>query len=90
MSTQVGINENEMSQNNLSIYPNPFTNKIYVNGVKEKSTIEVFDAIGKVVFSSIIKPEENSVNLSIPASGIYILRITNDNGDYKSFKIVKS
>ena len=89
MSTQVGINENEMSQNNLSIYPNPFTNKIYVNGVKEKSTIEVFDAIGKVVFSSIIKPEENSVNLSIPASGIYILRITNDNGDYKSFKIVK-
>lgn len=90
MSTQVGIKKNNMNNLNLIIYPNPFANEVTIKGLKEKMSIDVFDVMGKLIFSDSIKPEKNYVNLSILSSGVYLLKIVNADGDYKTYKIIKT
>lgn len=63
----------------FNMYPNPITNGIlniitFENGVK---SIQIFDILGKRVLSrDIIDPQ---INLSSLKSGVYILKVTENN-----------
>jgi hypothetical protein len=76
----------EKMDENLSIFPNPFKDKVTfdVSDKSQKLTIEIFDMQGRKVISRIIN-NGNNLNLSDLASGMYIYNI---NGYYHG-KIIK-
>lgn len=87
-----------MSQNNFSVYPNPFTTSINLTFSLSKSenlTIDLIDANGRIIqnlrkekaFSS----GNNSLNLDLPetlSKGIYFLKI-NNGFENSTIKIIK-
>ncbi|MCB0446200.1 MAG: T9SS type A sorting domain-containing protein [Gelidibacter sp.] len=63
----------------LSIYPNPVSNgKIYITTSKNLAKdIEIFDVLGKKIYSSSLFGKE--LNISKLTPGIYILKIKENN-----------
>jgi hypothetical protein len=72
---------------NISVYPNPFVDKITVENSKN-SQIAIFDISGKTVFCKIGRSENSELDLSTLKSGFYFLKTENRNGT-KIQKILK-
>lgn len=73
---------NEVSTNQISIFPNPTTDIIKVNAKEDVKSLEVLDFTGKSIQSNIGSNEMNVQHLS---NGIYFLKVTTD----KSTKVEK-
>ena len=67
----------------LSIYPNPTTGILTLEGIKGK--FEVYNSYGKLIEVT----KSNTLDLSQAASGIYLLKATDENGRAYLLKIVK-
>ncbi len=73
--------------NSIAIYPNPVIDYIYIKGLENASTMELFDINGKLY-----KTQQVNANVPIPvgflARGIYVIRIhtSNDVIDRKFIK----
>lgn len=76
VSTCTGINSNH-SEDNLQVYPNPFNNKITVIYNGNKQNLQVFNALGSIVYSGFIEKEKIEIDLSKQPSGIYFIRTGN-------------
>jgi hypothetical protein len=68
----------------ISVYPNPTANRIYIQG-ENVLQAELFDLRGRKVKAT----NQNQIDLSDITSGSFILKITTDNNNTKSFKIIK-
>jgi hypothetical protein len=80
-------NKNEII-NDVAIYPNPATDKIYI---KTKPTeviksIRLFDIRGTAIKGQITG---NEIDVSMLANGLYIIEITNAQGNIQRFKALK-
>ncbi|MCB0802628.1 MAG: T9SS type A sorting domain-containing protein [Flavobacteriales bacterium] len=65
----------------FSIYPNPSNGGITIESVSiESASYEVFDSVGKLMLKNKISSHTEYVDLSNLESGIYIVRLTNTNG----------
>jgi hypothetical protein len=74
----VGVKENNVL-NGISIYPNP-SNGIYnLSGLKVNSKITVYDAIGQIIYTSIITESKETINISNVPNGIYMIQIKSEN-----------
>jgi hypothetical protein len=86
---RLNVNENaEISENSLtelSIFPNPTKNTITVNGLLPNETIQLFDNLGKEVFSIISSSSIQTIDLTEFANGIYLLKTEN----HLNSKIIK-
>jgi len=83
---------NEAVANSISVYPNPtsgLVNVILTSELSKNSTIEVYDAIGKLVVKQVLTNETNAVNISNLTNGIYTFKIVNNSNLIKIGKIVK-
>jgi hypothetical protein len=82
------INESEILENKINIYPNPFTNQISIEATFVPSQIIVFDLTGKELIAA---KNIDEVNKQIPSLNIgsYLIRITNNERHFY-FKIVKT
>lgn len=74
--------------NDVAIYPNPATDKIYI---KTKPTeviknIRLFDIRGTAIKALITG---NEIDVSMLANGLYIIEITNTKGNIQRFKALK-
>lgn len=67
----VGVQENSL-KNNVKVYPNPATEKLFVEGVSEVK-LKVTDLLGKVIIAENIT---NTIDVSALPTGIYFLSIT--------------
>jgi hypothetical protein len=65
----------DQNQSNISIYPNPVIDKLFIQGLLNPTKISVYDVLGKLVFSKTTSSEINVDNLQ---SGIYILKIVDN------------
>jgi hypothetical protein len=87
--TPLAIQENTNDIiNELEIYPNPATDKIYI---KTKPTeviknIRLFDIRGTAIKAQITG---NEIDVSMLANGLYIIEITNVQGNIQRFKALK-
>ena len=81
-------NESFEVANNIKIYPNP-TNGIFAIETQEDSTVEVFDMIGKKVYSNKVSVGSSTIDLSNYTNGIYLLTVTNQKGNLNTFKLIK-
>lgn len=72
----------------ISLFPNPFYNRIYIYPSAEIYTITIFNAIGKIVFSKIVDSGELMIDDHL-VEGIYFVRVETRE-QVKVFKLVKS
>ena len=68
----------------ISVYPNPTANRIYIQG-ENVLKAELFDLRGRKVKAT----NQKQIDLSDITSGSFILIVTTDNNNTKSFKIIK-
>jgi hypothetical protein len=73
---------------NISIYPNPSNGNVYFNGVKAGNTIEVYNLLGKIIYTSKATTTNYCVTLTGKAKGIYFYRIIDNTTIIQQGKII--
>jgi len=66
---------NQVSKNNISVYPNPSNGLVTINGV-EKASVNVYNTLGALVMSA---NNVNSIDMSALANGTYMVKVTTAN-----------
>lgn len=67
------------SSDKISIYPNPATNQLYINGINEKTILKIYNILGSLQYET----ETNgnaSIDISQFAGGLYTLITESKNG----------
>jgi len=68
----------DQNQLDISIYPNPVIDKLFIQGLSNPTKISVYDVLGKLVLSKTTSSEINVDNLQ---SGIYIVKIVDEQNE---------
>lgn len=79
-----------LQNENISVYPNPFNDEITIEGLQDKpALIEIYDTVGKLEYKKQAGSNQRPViDVSFLKNGLYILRI-HQNGKVSNMKIVK-
>lgn len=89
---QVGLEEIQVSRDDLLIYPNPAFDQLWIKNKDGElfNSIEIIDYSGK----SILKHEKdnsiNSIDISQLANGLYLIKLTNNSGINYTRKFIVS
>jgi len=78
------IEDIEEIPNQISVYPNPTANRIYIQGENILQT-ELFDLRGRKVKTT----NQKQIDISEMGIGTFILKVTTETNNTKSFKIIK-
>lgn len=92
---EVNEEKKEILTENIKYYPNPVKESLYVYWINttENAVVEInlVDINGKVVYQSkVLNKTQVSIQLSNYTNGIYIMSLNYNNGESKSFKIIKN
>ena len=82
----------EVLSNSISVYPNPVNGVVNITLTSElakHSSIEIYDAVGKVVIKQVLSNELNSINISNLNNGIYTYKVLNNSNSIKTGKLIK-
>jgi len=73
-----GLNVNDLdSINSLIIYPNPATEKVYIQNKNKKDlNLQIFNSVGEIMLKDILKKDLNEINITSLKRGIYIIQLT--------------
>ncbi|MDD3739865.1 MAG: C10 family peptidase [Bacteroidales bacterium] len=82
----LGVNSNNLNSD-INVYPNPANDEIFIYGLDSKSKIIVQDMSGRIVYNEEFLVN-SKIDISAFASGIYILKIENQE-ENKTLKFVK-
>ena len=63
----------DLNQLDVSIYPNPTSDTVYINSSSSQLKVVVFDILGKQVLN---KPNTNSVDVSSLSKGAYFIKVS--------------
>ncbi len=80
----VGVEENEME---MSIYPNPVSDVLYVNSSAPVKDVQIFNMQGQVVRA--ISGDVHEISVADLADGVYMMKVTTEAGNVTNQKIVK-
>ena len=80
-------NEDFISNNYFSVYPNPTNSKVNIKSDNKFNEVEIFDVLGQKVLSSKIS-ENQEIDMSLLQSGTYLLKLKNEDV-IKTTKIIK-
>ena len=72
---------------NVSVFPNPAENTLYINSKTTLIKITVFNVVGKQIKEFV--NELNSINVSELTTGVYIIKLTDINGKTVISKFIK-
>ena len=63
----------DQNQLNISIYPNPTNDKLFIQGLSDATEVSIYNILGKEVIST-----KNTSNINVQAlpSGVYVIRIS--------------
>ncbi|WP_394667079.1 PQQ-dependent sugar dehydrogenase [uncultured Chryseobacterium sp.] len=87
-TTTLGVQENDLS-NQIKVYPNPASKKVFIEGVKDKNTtVEIISFEGRKVLKQGKIESDNSVNISRIPSGVYFINLNSGNEKSYSKKII--
>ena len=92
ISIVTGLEDTQISLN-MQAYPNPTTDYLTLNvGNFELSTLnfQLFDISGKLVESRKIISSSETIGMANLPSATYFLKVTNNNKEVKTFKIMKN
>ncbi|MBL0328360.1 MAG: SBBP repeat-containing protein [Bacteroidetes bacterium] len=85
-----GINE-ATNSNDISIYPNPNNGTFNISFASQikNASIEVYNSLGSLVYKEEIANQENSIELSNQANGLYFVKVMSENEIVGIRKVVK-
>ena len=92
ISIVLGIEDNSINLE-LTAYPNPTTNYLTLNvGKAELSTLnfQLYDISGKLIESGKIISSSETIAMGNLSNATYFLKVTNNNKEVKTFKIIKN
>lgn len=84
----VGINENG-DQGYVRLYPNPATTSVKLEANTTIKDVQVFNAIGQVVYSETVDSQTGVIDISSLKNGVYFVRINSELGSTTQKLIVK-
>jgi hypothetical protein len=88
-SASLGTNSNQLSDNSIQFYPNPFVNEFTVVKSEGPLQVSVFDVLGRKAETSKSSSSQLSMGSSLKP-GLYIVKVEGANAkDSKSFKVIK-
>lgn len=70
----------------LQVYPNPSAGHFYLSGDDHRQEIRVFNLMGQILMQ---QTYSNSIDLSNMKNGLYLIYVTNNQGDISSFRVTK-
>ncbi|HLS30893.1 MAG TPA: BspA family leucine-rich repeat surface protein, partial [Flavobacteriaceae bacterium] len=73
----------------FEIYPNPTKDILYINGLAGSESIKLFDLHGRLIKSLIANKQEEIIDMTEFASGVYFLNIEIGNTIQNTKKIIK-
>ncbi|WP_281337104.1 T9SS type A sorting domain-containing protein [Flavobacterium eburneipallidum] len=80
----LGLNDNKQRLN-FSMYPNPASSSLNIDMAAELKSLEIYSLLGQKMLSS----TQKQINISNLASGIYMVRVVDQNGAIATQKLVK-
>ena len=83
------LKEPEVPQNQITIYPNPATLELNIDGVTAETNYALFNVLGIIEQSGILKKGNNTIAVQTLPAGIYILELIDDEGRKLVKKVVK-
>jgi len=83
-SPSLEVPENKLAT--FSVYPNPTSAYLTVLSIETITQIEIFNQFGQLVLSN---SEQNTINISRVSSGVYFMKIKDENGNFGNLKVVK-
>lgn len=72
-----------------SIYPNPVTEKLIIEGIAKGTKIQLYDVIGRVAIKETSVATTTELNMAHLVPGNYVLILSTETGDRMSVKIAK-
>lgn len=79
------VEDTQKQKDIISIYPNPATDILNINGIESKGRYKIYDVQGNEVMSGSNKTQ---VNISHLNAGVYVIVVTSDDKK-QSFKFIK-
>jgi len=79
---------NVMNMKNVFVYPNPVQNELIIENA-ENCIVQIFDVVGREVYSGVIEQKNQTINTSYFSRGTYFLEIKSSDGERIIKKIVK-
>jgi PKD repeat protein len=79
-ATGTGINEYSLN-NSISIFPNPSSGNIVINGFKGTVNYIVYNLLGELITSGQLTETQNSINLVGQSAGVYHIVISSAEGN---------
>ena len=83
----------ELGINKVTLYPNPMNNFLTINineSLINKTNIEIYDALGKLVIKENLIEVTNTINVSYLNDGIYLYKVVKGENPIKMGKIIKN
>lgn len=84
----VGLDEHIYKSDDLSVYPNPFIDRLIIESTFPQTHISILNVLGELVYSETLVSSKMDVNLSFLPIGIYFLKIRNGSSQ-QTIKIIK-
>jgi hypothetical protein len=83
------LDENEITQNNLHVFPNPTSDNITIESMETIQQIEIYNVLGEKVGHK--AATSNTVELSLVnlEKGIYLIKIVSEKGNFTK-QIIKN
>ncbi|MCK6648742.1 MAG: PKD domain-containing protein, partial [Bacteroidia bacterium] len=83
----VGVDE-IAAFSNISMYPNPTSERVVINGIKNDVNLTIYNTVGQIVFSTIIRNNSTEVDISDLENGMYYFELQ-DSEDLNKISRVK-
>jgi starch-binding outer membrane protein SusE/F len=80
------LSVNQFGINAVSVYPNPTASNFSIKGNFEKA--QVYNISGQLV-KTFVSSDNNQFSISDLSSGLYLVRVSDANNNYKTLKLVK-
>jgi hypothetical protein len=87
VNTTVSVEDQENVE--LNIWPNPVSDKLFVQSSQLISQIDVYNITGNLILNTLPESNSSSIDLSMLNQGLYIIKIRSEKGSYVR-KIIKN
>jgi hypothetical protein len=77
------------SNGNISVYPNPATDKLTIENAGVGTSLEVYDVVGKLMLRTKLESAKEQIDISHLSPGMYLLRFISKEGQQGNVKFVK-
>lgn len=88
LSGTTGITPIGKSADLIRVYPDPSSGSFYFSGIAKGNTIEIYDLMGRSIYSSTAAGDDYLIDLSGKSKGMYFYQVSDHNTPVQSGKLI--